>query len=631
MPSSAGKLAAVASLRTNVGALPRRRRLRGYAFDPQLSTELEFIGINSIVYDVPWEVSLAPGPCGEYVEVVDVDPASGGFYTPVDLNQIKLVAEDGLAPAEGNPQFHQQMVYAVVMTTVAKFEAALGRRVLWSPRMDGAREIEYVGALRVYPHAMREQNAYYDPDRKALLFGYFPAGNTNLGRVYPGGVVFTCLSQDIVAHETTHAILDGIHRSLLAPTNPDVLAFHEAFADIVALFQHFSYPDVLRDQIAKARGDLRTESLLGQLAVQFGLSTGSYGALRSAIGVIDAKTGAWQPLKPDPTALLRTDEPHARGSILVAAVFDAFLRIYSRRVEDLLRIATSGSGVLPEGALHPDLVNRLATEAAKSAGHVLHMCVRALDYCPPVDLDFGDYLRALLTADAQIVPTDDLNYRVAIVEAFRARGIYPRGLRSLSVDSLLWGAPPAIVQKHLGTALTKTLTAFAKTYAFLAIEQPGSVRENTYLQLREWRKQTHDLVKDYLGRLKGADKGALAYALGIDHQRPFEVRSLQFCRKIPPEGTTQPAALISVVQRATAKDDNGADVDYYGGSLIVFDLAAGVIDFVIGKNIKNARRQQVALDFHATLTDLQSDAYLSAANGMTSAMQFALLHAPYEE
>ena len=27
--------------------------------------------------------------------------------------------------------------------------------------------------LRLYPHAMREKNAYYSPDRKALLFGYF--------------------------------------------------------------------------------------------------------------------------------------------------------------------------------------------------------------------------------------------------------------------------------------------------------------------------------------------------------------------------------------------------------------------------------------------------------------------------
>ena len=80
----------------------------------------------------------------------------------------------------------------------------------------------------------------------------------------PGTIVFTRLSHDIVAHETTHALLDGVHPRFNEPVNPDVLAFHEAFADIVALFQHFSYPGVLRNQIARTRGDLAGENLLGQ-------------------------------------------------------------------------------------------------------------------------------------------------------------------------------------------------------------------------------------------------------------------------------------------------------------------------------------------------------------------------------
>jgi hypothetical protein len=35
----------------------------------------------------------------------------------------------------------------------------------------------------------------------------------------------------------------------------------------------------------------------------------------------------------DPTTLRTTTEPHARGSILVAAVFDAFLTVYKNRIE----------------------------------------------------------------------------------------------------------------------------------------------------------------------------------------------------------------------------------------------------------------------------------------------------------
>ena len=34
----------------------------------------------------------------------------------------------------------------------------------------------FVRRLRIYAHALRERNAYYSPDKKALLFGYFPAG-----------------------------------------------------------------------------------------------------------------------------------------------------------------------------------------------------------------------------------------------------------------------------------------------------------------------------------------------------------------------------------------------------------------------------------------------------------------------
>lgn len=282
--------------------LPAFRRLRVYAFDPSLALRLQTLDINEITLRVPWDGDpetgkLARGPVGEYLEVVDVDPSSCVAYPPVDLDDPSLLAQDGFTPSEGNPQFHQQMVYAVAMATIMRFERALGRVALWAPRWEDPwqsptdqRQDQFVRRLRLYPHALRERNAYYSQERKAILFGYFPVQLKDANNT-PGTTVFTCLSYDIVAHEVTHALLDGIHPRFSESTNPDALAFHEAFADIVALLQRFSYPEVLQDQIARTRGRLDTENLLAELAQQFGRATGHGGALRDALG--EEEDGVW--------------------------------------------------------------------------------------------------------------------------------------------------------------------------------------------------------------------------------------------------------------------------------------------------------------------------------------------------
>jgi hypothetical protein len=246
-------------------------------------------------------------------------------------------------------------------------------------------------------------------------------------------MVFSCLSQDIIAHEMTHAIVHRLRRHFFVPTNRDVLAFHEGFADIIAIFQHFGFPAILRDTIQRTRGDFRQNTPLVDLAVQFGHATGRNAALRSAID------------DPNPARFRTTWEAHERGAILVAAVFDSFFQTYQGRILDLIRIASGGTGRLPEGDLHPDLVNRIAAEATDTAQATLRMCIRAFDYLPPVDITFGDYLRAMVTADFELNPADPYGLRRNMIEAFRLRGIYPLGVDSLSEDSLRWplyGGPP---------------------------------------------------------------------------------------------------------------------------------------------------------------------------------------------
>ena len=51
------------------------------------------------------------------------------------------------------------------------------------------------------------------------------------------------------------------------------------------------------------------------------------------------------------------------------------------------------------------------------------MCVRAIDYLPPVEFEFPDFLAALLVSDAEIVPDDKHGYRVAVRDAFARWGI----------------------------------------------------------------------------------------------------------------------------------------------------------------------------------------------------------------
>jgi hypothetical protein len=614
--------------------VPPYRSLRGYAVDPSLSTQLETAPIAETTFQVPWE-ELKPGPVGEYIEVVDVDPPSRTFYAPVDLDSPALLAQDGLPPSEGVPQFHQQMVYAVCSLTIQNFERALGRKALWRPGpppegADAKDDSHYVRKLRVYPHALREANAYYSPNKVALLFGYFDSVNVNDGAMLPGGRVFTCLSHDIVAHETTHALLDGMHRRFLLPSNRDVHAFHEGFADCVAMLQHFTLPDLVAHQIQSTRGALsRQKSLLTQLAVQFGFARGNRTALRDAVGAQHG--GEWLKDTPNPQDYETVHEPHARGRILVAAVFDAFLSIYERRSSDLLRLATGGSGVLPTGAIHPDLVNRLAEEASRSAQHVLTMCIRALDYCPPTDITFGEYLRAIITADCDLVPDDRYNYRVSFIEAFQRRGIFPPGVRTLSVGSLRWRSieeelrePSVWLRDKIGDLrLASHKLLYSKS------------RNETFFRERALRIKIHRAITNHFGKKSRRRVEADAQFLGLNPAEPFEVHTARIAFRTRPDGGILPQLLIGLLQSSQqpvhADDPKGLKMDFEGGCMLIADLYKGELQYCIRKDARNPERLGAQQAFALGEFDTLGATYsrhrpLNASASQSGNEPFALLH-----
>ena len=447
----------------------------------------------------------------------------------------------------------------------------------------------------------------------ALLFGYFNALDGDVGTTLPGSQVFCAVSHDIVAHETTHALLDGLHPRYQEATNPDMLAFHEAFADIVALFQHFTMPEALLHQIKQSSGDVTKDGLLGQLAQQFGRASGMHGALRSFIGKADR--GEYNARKSE-------GDPHTLGAVLVSAVFAAFDTIYRARSADLIRLATNGTGILPAGQISHDLANRLAREAAKVADQVLNMCVRALDYCPPVDLTFGDYLRAIVTADHDIVPDDDRGYRVAFISSFRDRGIYPTNVRHLAEDSLLWETPPLIragldeLQQLIEKLDLRWSLNTDRFSAYQTSQANGRIVWN-------WLNAQNGLL-DAMGFEPPAKGIPLAGMTG--DMRPIEVHSVRPCRRTAPDGSTHAMLVIEITQTFRAEPDQSR---YRGGCTLLVDLNSNQGKYIIRKRLRgeNGAKDQKAA--RALAAERAADAgvrFVEPGDHSDSVETFALLH-----
>jgi hypothetical protein len=572
---------------------PETRPLKAYAIDPSAGTLLGNLMTMKVRYQ-----RLEPGPVvqdrtGDAIAVVDYDGANRVYYRPIDLDDPRILIRGGLDPIESDPRFHQQMVYAVVTDTVQHFESALGRRIHWrrGHREDdpNARQDD-IRTLNLFPHGFIGPNAFYSPEAHGILFGYFRAEADNVGRNLPGQTVFTCLSHDIVVHETTHAVVDGIRAFFTELTNPDVPAFHEALADLAALFRHFTHGEVLRDTIERTGGALyqyqikplidrekeQKPALVGQisqpnplvqLAQQFGEATGRQQALRSALGT-----------PPNSDDIRKLTEPHLRGSILVAAVFDAFFTIYQRRTADLWRIFRAGGGRENPVDVPRPLADRLCEEAGRLAEQFFQVCVRALDYCPPVDITFGSYLRAIVTADFDLRPRDEAGVRDAFLQSFRSRGIIPEGAGYFSEGAIAWpraeplGLPPV---------------------TGLEFGDPNGLT-----------RPQKDLVRQVLQKYVDTDSNRKA--LGFQPDIPVSIPSFHPVFRINPDGSLRTDMVVEMVQtrRAVFHDDApqlGTFPVRGGATLLIRKPTADEIDagkgdatirYVIAKHLNEDREQR---------------------------------------
>lgn len=628
---------------------PATRTLKVYALDPSAGN---YIG-NVMPLNIKWESGLKPGPVGSKLAVIDYDAPNGCYYAPVDLNDPWILARDGLDPSESDPRFHQQMVFAVASEIVEKFETALGRRIHWrradrppvtkGSKVRSFRKTEDIWVLNLFPHAMVEANAFYSPEAKGILFGYFKAQKINQGRNLPGQTVFTCLSHDIIAHETTHAVIDGIRTYFTEPTNPDVLAFHEGFADLSALFSHFSHKEALIDTIQKTGGRLYQFELkpdaappsqrqwhrkngkpgtpditaeqsmrnpLIDLAQQFGEASGMNRGLRSALDV---------PV--DSNAInTNVNDAHFRGSILVAAVFDAYFTIYMKRTADYFRVFRAGGGSSDPEELPGPLAELLAAQASSTASEFFQLCARALDYCPPLDITFGDFLRALITANKDLKSTDGSDVRDALMQAFRVRGIFPEDASYFSQDALCWPEVP-----KWGSPLKPG--ALPPVKAIIDNPKTGK-REMTSLVFGNPNGLTRE-QKNINGRVLRRYSQENAARLGFDPNRnlPEEFKPYQASFhpvfRIAPDGSLRIDMVVELVQtRRVPFDKNYADAGSFpfraGVTLIVSAPEANdrgeagepLVRFAIGKALtgqKGKHREARQRAYHIAMGMMNGD------------------------
>lgn len=523
---------------------------------------------------IPYE-PLTRGLRGRILEV-EAEIQGEAALRRADLDDPHVLIAGGYPPSISDPRFHEQMVYAVAMQTYGQFQTALGRQPAWA--FDRRDEQDGLNRLRLRPFgAPGEAQAWYDHDAGEVVFGHFrPTQATPSVPNREGSHVYLSLCNDVIVHEVTHAILDGLRADFFVASHPDVPAFHEAFADLVAAFQRFSHQDAVAAALGKARGTLSQAEILTGIGREFGKAIHpDRKALRTLLG--DAKaleeTGYGQ----------APEEPHARGQFLACAVFQAFAEVYDKRSKPLIRLATGGSGVLPEGEIGHELTQALVAQVRRTALQFLTICIRAIDYCPPVDIRFGDYLRALLTADRDLVPDDDWGYREALIHAFGRLGIFGEGTPFMSEDALLWGPPRAQVAPIVEVS-------FGETHFDGDPARPVSVAE--------LRRQAGAIGRSVTGRAFARECGLVPPQdprFGPDgYLRPL-VTSVRSARRVGPDGQVTFDTVAEVIQERRA-EVGGKRLAFFGGATLIIG-PRGEIRYVIRKRADHPGRLREQADY----------------------------------
>lgn len=335
------------------------------------------------------------GPVSRRVAVLDFDAATGAVLPGarfLDPGKRKLGSYD--CPAgEGiyGRSFQQVSAFATVLRTMYMFEEpdALGRRLTWA---FGAPQ------LLVVPRAGEMPNAFYERESHSLQLFYIPRAGKP--------AVYSCLSRDIIAHETAHAILDGIAPDLYNSLTPQSLALHEAIADLTALLMSFRSAKLRQAVLRETRGSIADSSAFSTVAPEFGQARDPTGAARYLRSLLNDKTLDREDRSLDENGIpnrVNRYEPHSLSEALSGALYTVMVKIHSSLSTSY---SASGKALFVGG------------ERFK------RMILRALDYLPPGEVSFADYGRAILAADQAAHPQDGQE-RQWICDEFIRRALVP--------------------------------------------------------------------------------------------------------------------------------------------------------------------------------------------------------------
>ncbi|MGH3104000.1 MAG: hypothetical protein ACRDN6_07895 [Gaiellaceae bacterium] len=296
--------------------------------------------------------------------------------TPVGPNVFGDLIVDPAVDAEAFDCVHTFAIIRQVLTMYERFRWP--KPVPWQWNTGGNTD-----PLACHPRAGVTQNAYYSRTQKALKFFYFDSTTPP-----PLHTVYTCRSFDIVAHETGHAILDGLKPGWLTAGNPPQTGgLHESFGDLTAIFLTLSQMDQVEAIVAQTKADLHAKSFLADMAEEFGLALGRPNGLRNADN--DLKLSQV------------SNEVHAISQVFTGGVFDVLADIFTFQRKPAKR---DDAFVLYE-----------------SAQYVCGLVFRALAAAPNIGATYADVVNkmlALVTADGKPV-----QYKNAIVNRFTLREV----------------------------------------------------------------------------------------------------------------------------------------------------------------------------------------------------------------